>query len=287
MAYMGSAPLSGNSLNKNTGTIENIGMWLEDWIRNYYVDRGKKGEELENAVGEALSSIRTPSINPVIFRVRVTDDTFRISPYNTRYVTPISLVDVAKEVDDTARQSLRKIQIHPILVRPGEKPGTWYIIAGVRRAAALLNSYADIRIYIPRNPKEEALISAYENIVRDEVDDLTLLLIADKAADLGVEEEMLQLLDERTRQRIGTLRRPKRLERREIQEPIREPANLENQRKNNNIPERLEQRQPVHALVESRHPSHSVHVHDAGDVEKCPNCGAVLQPVCGRCGAPV
>jgi len=284
---MGSAPLSGNSLNKNTGTIENIGMWLEDWIRNYYADRGKKGEELENAVGEALSSIRTPSINPVIFRVRVTDDTFRISPYNTRYVTPISLVDVAKEVDDTARQSLRKIQIHPILVRPGEKPGTWYIIAGVRRAAALLNSYADIRIYIPRNPKEEALISAYENIVRDEVDDLTLLLIADKAADLGVEEEMLQLLDERTRQRIGTLRRPKRLERREIQEPIPEPANLENQRKNNNIPERLEQRQPVHALVESRHPSYSVDVHDAGDVEKCPNCGAVLQPVCGRCGAPV
>jgi hypothetical protein len=152
--------------------------WLAEWIRNYYSERGYAGEALENAVKEALDSTRDLKVRMVVFKVKVTDDAFSISPNNLRYLVETSLSAIASEIDEKTKKSVRKGLINPILVKPAEEYGKWCIIAGVRRAAALLGEYADIRIYQPRDAVEEALLSLEENLIREEMDELEYDLVA-------------------------------------------------------------------------------------------------------------
>jgi hypothetical protein len=179
--------------------VKDSGMgWLAEWVRDYYVDRGYAGEALEKAVQEALDSARDLTVKPTIFKVKVTLDTFRISPYNMRYVAKTDLAFIAGRLDEKTKKSMREALINPILVRPAEEYGKWYIIAGVRRAAALLGEYAHIRIYVPSDWREEAVLSLYENIVRKELGDFGLRLVAVKAERLGIGDVLDQILDEKT-----------------------------------------------------------------------------------------
>jgi hypothetical protein len=236
--------------------------WLGDWVRDYYEERGYSGEALERAVEDALDGTRDPSVKPAVFRVKVTEETFKISPYNTRYASGTSLKTVADTIDERTRRNIRQILLHPIIVRPAERYGTWYVVAGVRRAAALIGEYAHIRVYMPRDWREEALLSIYENIVRMELDGLGLLLVAERAERLGVKDEMVKLLDEKTAKLLEEMRRPGTLEPPKV-EPLWEPTPPQGR------------------------PSGKASKQQKTTEVECPVCGEPLKPVCARCGAPV
>jgi hypothetical protein len=236
--------------------------WLGDWVRDYYEERGYSGEALERAVEDALDGTRDPSVKPAVFRVKVTEETFKISPYNTRYASGTSLKTVAETIDERTRRNIRQILLHPIIVRPAERYGTWYVVAGVRRAAALIGEYAHIRVYMPRDWREEALLSIYENIVRLELDELGLLLVAERAERLGVRDEMVKLLDEKTARLLEEMRRPGTLEPPKV-EPLWEPTPPQGR------------------------PSGKTSKQQKTTEVECPVCGEPLKPVCARCGAPV
>jgi len=240
-------------------------------------NEGLEGEALEAAVSNALEGMRDLKKTPAVFKVRVTEESFRISPYNLRYVRSASLEAVAGEIDEKTRISIRSAQIHPILVRPAEEPGTWYVIAGVRRAAALLNNYALIRVYIPKEAREEALLSLQENVVRKGFDDYDLITVAERSGELKVEEELKNLLDERARQRLEALRRPRRIE-----EPLPKAGDLyERVGPVKPKPPKSFNNRPQAAQAKTQA------VFSENAVERCPSCGESLVPVCSRCGAPV
>jgi hypothetical protein len=115
---------------------------------------------------------------------------------------------------------------------------------------------------MPRDWREEALLSIYENIVRLELDELGLLLVAERAERLGVKDEMVKLLDEKTARLLEEMRRPGTLEPPKF-EPLWEPT--------------PPQGRPFGKASKQQKTT---------EVE-CPVCGEPLKPVCARCGAPV
>jgi hypothetical protein len=258
--------------------------WLAEWVRNYYAERGYAGEALEKAVQEALDSARDLTIKPVIFRVKVTEDAFHISPYNMRYVVETGLKAV--EVDEKTKKSMREGLLNPILVKPAEEYGKWYVIAGVRRAAALLGDYAHIRIYVPKDPREEARLSLHENIVRRDLEDLGLRLAAIKAEELGVKEELYRLLDPKKVRWLEEARQP-------VEAVQVEPPYLPQTREEEDRPRKRAQvtkptAQQVAGADANGRVTQEALAWESGDhgmVWTCPSCGRPLR--CAECGAPV
>ncbi len=272
--------LSGNSPDKNTGVDRTRDVdWVAGWVRDYYASAGLSGESLETAVKNALDGMRDLTKTPAIFRVKVTAERFRISPYNARYVRNADLAAVAEEIDEKTRRSLASGQIHPILVKPAEEPGTWYIMAGVRRAAALMGRYTLMRVYIPSDAREEAMLSLEENLVRKGFTSISLLTVAERSEELGVYGEFRDLLDERDRLRLEAVRSAGRVEEeRQRYDDFLTPtapsaAKASENRKN------YADRAVYEPVTRLEKPS--------DNIERCPNCGEPLRVVCSRCGAPV
>jgi hypothetical protein len=259
--------------------------WLAEWIRNYYAEQGYIGEALEKAVQEALDSARDLTVKSVIFRVKVTEDSFRISPYNMRYMVETGLKAV--EVDEKTKKSMREGLLNPILVKPAEEYGKWYVIAGVRRAAALLDDYAHIRIYVPKDPREEARLSLHENIVREGLEALDLELTVIKAEELGVKEELYQLLDPKTVRWLQEANRPVTLV--HIEPPYLPLKRDEEKSRRQAYATQPTAQQTARAevvnglLTKETPPRGSNDFHIAA--ERCPSCGRPLR--CAECGAPV
>jgi hypothetical protein len=257
--------------------------WLAEWVRNYYADRGYTGEALEKAVQEALDSARDLTVKPVIFRVKVTEDAFHVSPYNMRYMVETSLKAV--EVDEKTKKSMREGLLNPILVKPAEEYGKWYIIAGVRRTVALLGDYAHIRIYVPKDPREEARLSLHENILRRDLEDLGLRLAAIKAEELGVKEELYCLLDPKTVRWLEEARQP--VEAVQVEPPYLPQTREEGKHRKRAQVTKPIARQAAGAEVDGRATQEEPAL-ESGDhsmVRTCPSCGRPLR--CAECGTPL
>jgi hypothetical protein len=280
---------SPNSLNKNSGGKDYVGVkWLPEWIRNYYSERGYAGEALENAVKEALDSTRDLKARMVVFKVKVTDDAFSISPNNLRYLVETSLSAIASEIDEKTKKSVRKGLINPILVKPAEEYGKWCIIAGVRRAAALLEEYADIRIYQPRDAVEEALLSLEENLIREEMNELEYDLVAVKAQELGdeVKKQFYEMIDPKTRKRLEMADKPVEL----VQvEPPYAPYTPAKKKKNAGVknakPFQAVRYVPVHGPEGELNWDGTPHNSEDELAVRCPYCGRPLK--CAGCGSLV
>jgi hypothetical protein len=253
--------------------------WLAEWIRNYQMELGYAGEALEKAVQEALDSARDLTVKPTIFKVKVTLDTFRISPYNMRYIAKTDLAFIAGRLDEKTKKSMREALINPILVRPAEEYGKWYIIAGVRRAAALLGEYAHIRIYIPSDWREEAILSLYENIVRKELGDVGLRLVAVKAERLGIGDVLDQLLDEKTVAWLKSSKKP--LELVHIKPPY-EPEKPEPGAREMKVHRPAPDTHKVVQVLDAMDDVPEVRSKADGHVNLCPHCGRPLK--CAECG---